>query len=77
MQPYRFEFVHLKGEANKVADALSHTPEFECHAVEIYAAAPLYLEDSDRGSKEGSHVCHASGGERMRVQKGGWLMEVS
>ena len=52
MQPYRFEFVHLKGEANKVADALSRTPEFECHAVEIHAAAPLHLEDLTEAAKK-------------------------
>ena len=45
MQPYRFEFIHLKGEANKVADALSRTPEFECRAVEVHAAPSLSLED--------------------------------
>ena len=45
MQPYRFEFVHVKGEANKVADALSRTPEFECRAVEVHAAPSLTLED--------------------------------
>ena len=45
MQPYRFEFVHLKGEANKVADALSRTPEFECQAIEIHPAACLHWEE--------------------------------
>ena len=52
MQPYRFEFVHLKGEANKVADALNRTPEFECRTVEIYAAAPLHLEDLTEAAKK-------------------------
>ena len=45
MQPYRFEFVHLKGETNKVADALSRTPEFECSAVEIHRAPQLYWDE--------------------------------
>ena len=45
MQPYRFEFVHLKGETNKVADALSRTPEFECSAVEIHWAPQLYWDE--------------------------------
>ena len=45
MQPYRFEFVHLKGEANKVADALSRTPEFECNAIEIHAADHISSQD--------------------------------
>ena len=52
MQPYRFEFVHLKGEANKVADALSRTPEFECRAVEIHPAAPLYRENLTHAARE-------------------------
>ena len=52
MQPYRFEFVYLKGEANKVADVVSRTPEFKCYAVEIYAAAPLHLEDLTEAAKK-------------------------
>ena len=51
MQPYRFEFVHMKGEANKVADALSRTPEFECSAIEVHAAPPLHQEDLSKAAK--------------------------
>ena len=45
MQPYRFEFVHMKGETNKVADALSHTLEFECSAIEVHCAPLLYWDE--------------------------------
>ena len=45
MQPYRFEFVHLKGETNKVADALSRTPEFECQAIEVHAADQIQQQE--------------------------------
>ena len=45
MQPYRFEFIHLKEETNKIADALSRTPEFECSALEIHPAQPLHQDD--------------------------------
>ena len=45
MQPYRFEFVHLKGETNKVADALSRTPEFECSAIEVLRASQLSWDE--------------------------------
>ena len=52
MQPYRFDFVHLKGEANKVADALSRTPEFECQAIEIHPSTHFYQEDLSRAAQE-------------------------
>ena len=52
LQPYRFEFVHLKGEANKVADALSRTPEFECQAIEIHSAAPLRQEELEEAARK-------------------------
>ena len=45
MQPYRFEFVHMKGETNKVADALSRTPEFECSAIEVHRAPLLHWDE--------------------------------
>ena len=52
MQQFRFEFVHLKGETNKVADALSRTPEFECSAVEVHRAPQLQLGRACGGSQE-------------------------
>ena len=45
MQPYRFEFVHMKGETNKVADALSCTLEFECSAIEVHRAPLLHWDE--------------------------------
>ena len=41
MQQFRFEFIYLKKETNKVADALSYTLEFECSAVEVHRALQL------------------------------------
>ena len=70
MQPYRFEFVHLKGETNKVADALSRTPEFECRAIEVHPAdqiRPTELLEAAR--KDPSYVQPPTG---MRQ---GWKRE--
>ena len=41
LQPYRFIFEHIKGDNNKVADALSRAPEFECKAIEIHCPPSL------------------------------------
>ena len=40
-QPYRFQFEHIRGDNNKVADALSRASEFECRAVKIHAPSTL------------------------------------
>ena len=52
MQPYRFEFVHLKGEMNKVADALSRIPEFECRVIEVYPADQIRLTELFEAAKK-------------------------
>ena len=74
MQRYRFEFVHMKGEANKVADALSRTPEFECTAVEIHSAAPLCREEMmNAAQKDPLYVRpRATAGEKWEQKKGLW-----
>ena len=70
MQPYRFEFLHLKGETNKVADALSRTPEFECQALEVHAAAPLRREELLEAAKNDQGYAQPPPGKRE-----GWKRE--
>ena len=43
LQPYRFTFEHIRGDNNKVADALSRAPEFECRAIEIHSPPALQM----------------------------------
>ena len=73
MQPYRFEFMHLKGETNKVADALSRTPEFECQAIEIHAASPLRQEDLIEAAKADPAYTQLPLGKREGWKKDGEL----
>ena len=57
MQPYRFEFIYLKGETNKVADALSRTLEFKCCAIEVHPAAQIRPADLlEAARKDSSYV---------------------
>ena len=73
MQPYRFEFVYLKGEANKVADALSRTPEFECSAIEIHAADQLNASDFVEAARRDSTYSTPPSGSAQRWRKEGNL----
>ena len=76
MQPYRFEFVHLKGETNKVADALSHTSEFECSAIEILRASQLswdeLIEAADKDS--GYPRAKPERGKDWKKEGGLWIL---
>ena len=65
MQPYRFEFVHLKGETNKVTDTLSRTPEFKCTALEVHSAPLLHREELiDAARKDPGYVRPLPVGDR-------------
>ena len=70
MQPYRFEFVYLKRKTNKVADALSRTPEFECSAVEIHRAPQLYWDELMRAAR-----ADPAYPESQPEKGGGWKKE--
>ena len=78
MQPYRFEFVHLKGETNKVADALSRTPEFECSAIEILPLQPLHQDELIQAARKDSrYVKPPPVGERVWEKKGElWTLNI-
>ena len=76
MQPYRFEFIHLKGEANKVADALSRTPEFECQALEIHSAAQLHREELLSAARQDSSYACPPPLEGRSWEKKGDLWEI-
>ena len=77
LQRYRFEFVHLKGEANKVADALSRTPDFECAALEVHCADPLCREDlTSAAQKDSTYVRpRATAGETWEKKDGLWITQ--
>ena len=71
MQPFRFEFVHLKGETNKVADALSRTPEFECSALEILSSQSLYQDEIVAAArKDSGYVRPPPLGDRVWEKRG-------
>ena len=77
MQRYRFEFVHMKGETNKVADALSRTPEFECSALEIHAAAPLCREEMSAAARKDPQYVRprAINDEKWEKKEGLWITQ--
>ena len=77
LQRYRFEFVHLKGEANKVADALSRTPDFECAALKVHCADPLCREDlTSVAQKDSTYVRpRAMAGETWEKKDGLWITQ--
>ena len=79
MQPYRFEFEHLKGDANKVVDALSRTPEFECQAVEIHPAASLRLEELSNAARVDPNYARPSPVGQRQWEKDGelWTLEIN
>ena len=71
MQPFRFEFVHLKGETNKVADALSRTPEFECSALEILSSQSLHQDEIVAAArKDSGYVRPPPLGDRVWEKRG-------
>ena len=76
MQPYRFEFVHLKGETNKVADALSRTPEFECTALEVFPAQPLHQDELIKAAQQDqAYTCPSPiGGQAWEKRQGLWTI---
>ena len=76
MQPYRFEFVHLKGETNKVADALSRTPEFECSAIEVLRASQLSWDELIEAAEKDSGYPRAKPerGEDWKKEGGLWTL---
>ena len=77
MQQFRFEFVHLKGETNKVADALSRTPEFECSAVEVHRAPQLRWEELVEAAKSDASypTSKPEPREDWRKEEGLWILK--
>ena len=76
MQPYRFEFVHMKGETNKVADALSRTPEFECSAIEVHRAPLLYWDEIVSAARDDPNYRNSKPerDEDWRKEQGVWTL---
>ena len=77
MQQFRFEFVHLEEETNKVADALSCTSEFECSAVEVHRALQLHWEELVEAAKSDASypTSKPEPREDWRKEEGLWTLK--